>query len=131
MAEYAFNRITGALNSQKRAVNGSRVLILGVSYKPNVSDLRESPSLKILELLVDAGAEVSYHDPHVPHLPDKGLSSVKLTREELAQADCVVIATNHEALDLHLAVKFSKQIIDFRNAVRQEFGKMPTNVEVL
>jgi UDP-N-acetyl-D-glucosamine dehydrogenase len=131
MAEYAFNRITGALNSQKRAVNGSRVLILGVSYKPNVSDLRESPSLRILELLIDAGAEVSYHDPHVPHLPEKGLSSVKLSEEGLEQADCVVIATNHEALDLHLVVKFSRQIVDFRNAVRQEFGKMPANVEVL
>ena len=70
MPDYAFNRITGALNSQKRAVNGSRVLILGVSYKPNVSDLRESPSVRILELLIEAGAEVVYHDPHVPHLPD-------------------------------------------------------------
>ena len=131
MAEYAFNRITSALNSQKRAVNGSRVLILGVSYKPNVSDLRESPSLTILQLLIDAGAEVSYHDPLVPHLPDKGLSSVELTEEELAQADCVVIATNHDALDLQSVVRFSRQIVDFRNAVRYELGKMPANVVVL
>jgi len=87
--------------------------------------------LKILELLNDAGEEVSYHDPHLPHLPDKDLSSVKLTKEELVQADCVVIATNHEALDLHSTVKFSKQIVDLRNAVRNEFGKMPANVEVL
>jgi UDP-N-acetyl-D-glucosamine dehydrogenase len=131
MADYAFNRITGALNAQKRAVNGSRVLMLGVSYKPNVSDLRESPSLKILGLLVEAGAEVAYHDPHVPHLPDRGLSSVKLTKEELVRADCVVIATNHDALDLHLVVEFATKIVDFRNAVRYELGKMPDNVEVL
>ncbi|CAN5874283.1 nucleotide sugar dehydrogenase [soil metagenome] len=131
MPDYAFNRITGALNSQKRAVNGSRVLMLGVSYKPNVSDLRESPSLKILGLLVEAGAEVAYHDPHVPHLPDRGLSSVKLTKEELVRADCVVIATNHDALDLHTVVKFATKIVDFRNAVRYELGKMPDNVEVL
>jgi UDP-N-acetyl-D-glucosamine dehydrogenase len=131
MAHYAVNRITGALNSQKQAVSGSRILILGVSYKPNVSDLRESPSLKILRLLVEAGAEVSYHDPHVPHLPDRGLSSVDLTEEELARADCVVIATNHDALDLYSVVKFARKVVDFRNAVRYALGKIPANVEVL
>jgi UDP-N-acetyl-D-glucosamine dehydrogenase len=131
MADYAFSRITGALNSQKRAVNGSRVLILGVSYKPNVSDLRESPSLKILQLLVEAGAEVVYHDTHVPHLPDQGLSSVELTKEELVRADCVVIATNHDDLDLYSVVEYARKIVDFRNAVRYELGKMPANVEVL
>jgi UDP-N-acetyl-D-glucosamine dehydrogenase len=131
MASYAFTRITGALNSQKQAVSGSRILIIGVSYKPNVSDLRESPSLKILQLLIEAGAEVSYHDPHVPHLPDRDLSSVELTEEVLVRADCVVIATNHDALDLHSVVKFAKKIVDFRNAVRYAFGKIPANVEVL
>jgi UDP-N-acetyl-D-glucosamine dehydrogenase len=131
MPDYAFNRIAGALNSQKRAVNGSRVLILGVSYKPNVSDLRESPSLRILQLLIQAGAEVVYHDSHVPQLPDWGLSSVELSEEELVRADCVVIATNHDTLDLHSVVKFARKIVDFRNAVRYELGKMPANVEVL
>ena len=131
MAPYAFTRIAGALNSQKQAVSGSRILIIGVSYKPNVSDLRESPSLKILQLLIEAGAEVSYHDPHVPHLPDRDLSSVELTEEVLVRADCVVIATNHDALDLHSVVKFAKKIVDFRNAVRYAFGKIPANVEVL
>jgi len=131
MADYAFNRIAGALNSQKRAVNGSRVLILGVSYKPNVSDLRESPSLRILQLLIEAGAEVAYHDSHVPHLPDRGLSSVELSKEELVRADCVVIATNHDTLDLHAVVKFARKIVDFRNAVRYQLGKIPANVDVL
>jgi len=131
MAPYAFTRIAGALNSQKQAVSGSRILLIGVSYKPNVSDLRESPSLKILQLLIEAGAEVSYHDPHVPHLPDRDLSSVELTEEVLVRADCVVIATNHDALDLHSVVKFAKKIVDFRNAVRYAFGKIPANVEVL
>jgi UDP-N-acetyl-D-glucosamine dehydrogenase len=131
MADYAFNRIVAALNSQKRAVNGSRVLILGVSYKPNVSDLRESPSLRILQLLIEAGAEVVYHDSHVPHLPDRGLSSVELSKAELVRADCVVVATNHDTLDLHAVVKFARKIVDFRNAVRYQLGKIPANVEVL
>jgi UDP-N-acetyl-D-glucosamine dehydrogenase len=131
MADYAFNRITAALNFQKQAVNGSRVLILGVSYKPNVSDLRESPSLKILQLLVEAGAEVVYHDPHVPHLPDQGLSSVELTKAELVRADCVVISTDHDALDLYAVVEYARKVVDLRNAVRNELGKAPENVEVL
>src|SRR5829696_616653 len=115
MADYAFNRITGALNAQKQAVNGARVLILGVSYKPNVSDLRESPSLRILQLLINAGAEVVYHDPHVPNLPDQGLTSVELTKAELVRADCVVISTNHDDLDLYSVVEYARKILDFRN----------------
>ena len=131
MVHYAFNRIASALNSHKKAVNRSRVLVLGMSYKPNVSDLRESPSVKILKLLAEEGAEVSYHDPHVPHLPDLGLSSTELTEEELVQADCVVIATHHDAMDLRLVAKSAKKVVDLRNAVRYELGTAPPNVEVL
>jgi UDP-N-acetyl-D-glucosamine dehydrogenase len=131
MVHHAFTRISSALNSHKKAVNRSRILILGVSYKPNVSDLRESPSIKILELLAEAGADVSYHDPHVPHLPDLGLSSMELTEEALVQADCVVIATHHDAFDLRLVTKSAKKVVDLRNAVRLELGTAPANVEVL
>jgi len=140
MPHYAFSRIANVLNSQKRPVSGSRILMLGVSYKPNVSDLRESPSLRIMQLLAEAGAEVSYHDPHVPHLPNGdlvpslpngGLSSAELTEEELARADCVVIGTHHDDLDLRLVVKSAKKVVDLRNAVRYDLGEAPANVEVL
>ena len=131
MPSYVVRRIATALNSQKRAINGSRILILGVSYKPNVRDLRESPSLRIMQLLAEAGAEVLYHDPHVPYLPNGGLSSAELTEEELARADCVVIATYHDALDLRSVVKSAKKVVDLRNAVRYELGEAPANVEVL
>lgn len=132
MPYYAAGRISSALNSGKKAVNGSRVLLLGVSYKPNVGDLRESPSLKILELLEGAGAVVAYHDPHVPKLPSYGLSSADLTEDELAQADCVVIATDHDAVDLDLVVRSSARVLDLRNAVRKRLGgPLPAHVEVL
>lgn len=140
MPDYAVRRIATALNSEKQAISGSRILILGVSYKPNVSDLRESPSLKIMRLLAEAGADISYHDPHVPSLskrdlgigiPNDGLASAKLTQQALAQVDCVVIATHHAALDLRLVVNSAKKVVDLRNAVRYELGEVPANVEVL
>ena len=131
MPYYAFSRITAALNSHKRPLNGSRVLLLGMSYKPNVGDLRESPSLKILELLMDSGAEVAYHDPHVPQLTDHNLDSVGLNEEEISLADCVVIATDHDAVDLCLVVHTAPKVVDLRNAVRRRLGELPANVDVL
>ncbi len=131
MPYYAFNRITDALNSERKPVKGSRVLLLGMSYKPNVGDLRESPSLKILTLLRDSGAETTYHDPHLPNLPEHKLSSVELTKERLAQSDCVVIATDHDAVDLRLVVDLAPKVVDLRNAVRKRLGELPANVEVL
>lgn len=132
MPYYAMSRIAAALNSEKKPVNGSRVLVLGVSYKPDVGDLRESPSLKILELLADSGAEVVYHDPYVPVLQEFKLSSLELTPEEVEGSDCVVLATDHKAVDLEPVVAFSSKVVDLRNAVRQRLGgPLPTNVEVL
>ena len=132
MPYYAVGRIASALNSEKKPVNGSRVLVLGVSYKPDVGDLRESPSLKILELLAGNGAEVVYHDPHVPALPDHKLSSVELTDAEIEKADCVVIATDHKSVDLEPVVSLTSRVVDLRNAVRQRLGSpLPNNVEVL
>lgn len=132
MPYYAASRISASLNARKKPVNGSRVLLLGMSYKPNVGDLRESPSIKILELLTDSGAEVVYHDPHVPDLPVHELSSVDLTEEELSRADCVIVATDHDAVNLETVVRSSASIVDLRNAVRKRLGgPLPANVEVL
>lgn len=131
MPHYAFSKITAALNLQGRAVNGSKILLLGVSYKPNVGDLRESPSIKIFDLLVSSGARVAYHDPHVPHLEEKQLSSVELNPRELKGTNCVVIATDHDAVDLRLITDHAPRVVDLRNAVRRRLGELPANVDVL
>ncbi|WP_047864311.1 nucleotide sugar dehydrogenase [Rubrobacter aplysinae] len=135
MPYYAESRVTSALNAEKKPVNGSRILMLGVSYKPNVGDLRESPSLKILELLARDGADVAYHDPYVPELPDNGLESVELTEGQIEEADCVVIATDHKVVDLEPVVARASKIVDLRNAVRNRLGAHSLedleNVEIL
>ena len=131
MPYYAVGRVASALNANKQPVNGSRVLLLGMSYKPNVGDLRESPSLTILELLREVGAEVVYHDPYIPHLPDRELSSVELTAYEIRRANCVVIGTDHDAVDLQTVVDSASLVVDLRNAVRKRLGRLPGNVEVL
>ena len=115
----------------KKPVNDSRGLVLGVSYKPNSSDLRESPSLKILELLEAAGADTAYHDPHVPRLPGRTSLSVTPTEEEFGRADCVVIATDHDAVDLVPVVTHAAKVVDLRDAVRRRLGYLPENVDVL
>ena len=131
MPYYAVSRVASALNGDKQSVNGSRILLLGVSYKPNVADLRGSPALTILELLREAGAEVAYHDPHVPYLPDSKLSSVELSPQEIQKADCVVIVTDHDAVEIEGALDEATTVIDLRNAFRRKSGRLPDNVEVL
>jgi len=117
-------------------MRGARILLLGMAYKADVGDLRESPSLKLLDLLRADGAHVSYHDPHVTSLPGAGLASVSLDAETLRSADCVVIATAHAAIDLGLVVRHASLVLDLRNAVRQRLagraaGDLPENVVVL
>lgn len=132
MPYHAFGKVSAALNDEKKPVKGSRVLILGVGYKPGVGDLRESPALKILELLEKSGAEVAYHDPYVPELRRYGLSSVELTRREIESVDCVVIATDHPTVGLRPVVESAAKVVDLRNAVRKKLGPdLPHNVEVL
>ena len=131
MPYYAFSKVTAALNYQRKPVNGSRVLLLGVSYKPNVSDTRESPAIKLLGLLASSGASVVYHDPHVPDLPDNKLSSVDLSARELEESDCVVIVTDHDALDYRFVTDHAPRVVDLRNAVREKLGELPDNVDVL
>jgi UDP-N-acetyl-D-glucosamine dehydrogenase len=113
MPYFCVDRISRALNDQAKPVKGSRVAIVGVSYKPGVGDLRESPALKILRLLREGGAEVSYHDDFVPELPDFGLRS-----EWPEDADCVAIVTAHPGLDLQRLVEEAPLVVDFRGVTR-------------
>jgi len=118
---FVVQRIMEALNSQAKPLKGSRILVLGASYKPNVGDVRESPAIRIMELLQRGGAEVRYNDPWVSRIPRMrhstvSLASVELTDAELRDADCVVIATNHDAYDYDHIVRNAKLIVDTRNA---------------
>ena len=114
MPYFCRSLISQALNhGRELSLKGSKVLILGVAYKPNVRDTRESPALKLIELLRNAGAEVAYHDPFVPELAEQGLSSVAL---DPAEHDCVVIVTAHSAIDYEQVVEQAPLVVDLRNA---------------
>jgi UDP-N-acetyl-D-glucosamine dehydrogenase len=114
MPYFCRSLISQALNhGAQRSLSGSKVLVLGVSYKANVSDTRESPALKLIELLRNAGAEVAYHDPHVLELPEQGLASQPL---EPAGYDCVTIVTAHGSIDYERLVDDAKLVVDLRNA---------------
>jgi len=115
MPYFCLEKITRALNSRKKAVKGSRVQLVGVSYKADVGDLRESPALKLIELLRDEGANVSYHDPHIAELPEHGLSSVDL-EGSVPKADCIAIVTAHSGIDYAELAERAKLVVDFRNA---------------
>jgi UDP-N-acetyl-D-glucosamine dehydrogenase len=114
---FCVERIERALNDAGKPVNGSRILIVGASYKPEVGDTRESPALKIMRLLGELGAELSYHDPHVPELRDQGLRSVAL-EEDAAAADLVAIVTAHPGIDYERLVADAQLVIDFRGVTR-------------
>lgn len=121
MPAFVVQKVMDALNDRGRSLRGSRVLILGISYKKDLDDTRESPSLKVVELLQRKGAEVSYHDPYVPALArsrryDLGLQSQPLTRETLAGVDVVVITTDHTDVDYDLVVEAAPLVVDTRNA---------------
>lgn len=120
MPEFVVDKVVNALNADRKAVNGSRILVLGVAYKANVSDVRESPALDIIGLLQNLGGKVEYHDPHVPVLQDHGLSmtSVGMDADKLAAADCVIVATTHERIDFTQVGKHAKVIVDTRNAMK-------------
>lgn len=120
MPEFVVDKIVRALNDDRKAVNGSRILVLGVAYKANVSDVRESPALDIIGLLQNLNSNVEYHDPHVAILEDHGLSmkSVPLAVAQVENADCVVIATRHSDMDLAMVGEKAKLIIDCRNAMK-------------
>ena len=120
-------KITYALNLHKKAVNNSRILFLGVSYKPDIDDPRESPALEIMDICHHKGAKVLYHDPHVPRVDTQRglhLTSRPLTKELLAGVDCVVITTNHRCFDYGFIVEHSPLVVDLRNAVLEKHEKV-------
>jgi UDP-N-acetyl-D-glucosamine dehydrogenase len=119
MPVYVVNRIVEALNDDTKSVRNSKIAVLGVAYKRDVDDLRESPALDIIQLLQEKGANVSYHDPYVPSMRlehDRVLHCTELTPDWLRTADCVVIVTDHTSFDWQWMVDHSKLIVDTRNA---------------
>jgi UDP-N-acetyl-D-glucosamine dehydrogenase len=120
MPRFVVNKVQDGLNHHRRSVAGSRILVLGVAYKRDIDDVRESPALDVIRLLAERGAEIRYHDPYVPVLDEDGVrrTSVELTDEELAAADCVVITTDHGVIDYERVVRLARLVVDTRNATR-------------
>jgi UDP-N-acetyl-D-glucosamine dehydrogenase len=121
---YVVERTMDFLNQKRKTLKGSKVLILGAAYKKNVDDMRESPSLKLIEILRERGAEVDYSDPFVPVLPKTrkykfDMNSVELTKENIKKYDVVLLSTDHDDFDYKLISEHAQLIVDTRNA----FGK--------
>jgi UDP-N-acetyl-D-glucosamine dehydrogenase len=129
MPEWVVGKIADALNQRSKPVRGSRILVLGIAYKKNLDDMRESPAVALMELLRDRGAEIAYSDPHVPVFPKLRehtfeLKGVQLTAQVLAGFDCVVIATNHDAFDYGLVKKHAPLIVDTRGVYLEPFSNL-------
>jgi UDP-N-acetyl-D-glucosamine dehydrogenase len=125
MPAYVLGKISDALNQARKPLNGSRILVLGVAYKADVGDTRDSPALDLIHLLRDKGAAVSYHDPHVPRVtlpssgePGQAITRVDLDLATLRQADCVVITTAHSSYDWSWVLANSQLVVDTRNATQ-------------
>ncbi len=129
MPRYALGKIQDALNLHRKPLNGSRVLVLGVAYKPDIDDLRESPALDIIHLLQEKGADVVYHDPFIPQLNHDNLALVSVTDllPEVRKADCVAIITNHSDYDYPTILASAQLVVDTRNALGQA-GKVSPKV---
>jgi len=122
MPHYMYIKIATALNRQKKAVNGSKILFLGVAYKPNIDDERESPALDIIDKVLLKGGIVSYHDPFIDKITTgkrNCFESVEYTPAALQEADCVVITTNHAAFDAEFIKRNSKLVVDLRNVIKE------------
>ena len=127
MPYFCRSLVSQALNhARQRSLSGSRILVLGVAYKPDISDMRESPAIKLIHLLQNAGSDVSYHDPHVPELEENGLKLTSVPLEP-AEYDCVVIVTDHGSIDYEQLVEDAKLVVDLRNATRRN-GKRSDKV---
>lgn len=124
MPEYVIHRLSEFLNEQSKPIRGSKICILGMAYKKDVDDPRESPSFVLAELLLERGAELSYHDPYIPTLPAMrhhelpAMSSQDLTPEFLKSLDCVLISTDHTGVDYDLVAQHASLVVDTRNATR-------------
>jgi UDP-N-acetyl-D-glucosamine dehydrogenase len=129
---YVINKVIQALNGENKSLKDAKILVLGVAYKKDIDDVRESPALKIIELLRQRGANITYHDPYIPVIEPHGgsnihLECVELSDDTLEKADCVLILTDHSSLDYEQVVSRSKLIVDTRNAtknVKQEREKI-------
>lgn len=133
MPRYVIDRLSEFLNEVGKPIRGSKICILGMAYKKNVDDARESPSFKLAELLIHRGAILTYSDPHIPKMKASrshslpAMQSVELTPEFLESQDCVLIATDHDAFDYELVVRHAKLIVDTRNAT-QRVKQLSSNV---
>ncbi len=122
MPEYVVSKIADALNQEGKSLKNARILIMGVAYKKDTDDIRESPGVEIIDILKNKGAEVDYHDPHIPafsgmrRYPHLAMKRVELTEATLKQYDCAVVITNHSVYDYTWIVKNSKLVVDTRNA---------------
>jgi UDP-N-acetyl-D-glucosamine dehydrogenase len=125
MPYHVVDAVASSLNGHKKSLNGSKLLILGVAYKKDVDDLRESPSLKIMQLLQQRGAQIDYNDPYFPqmhkmrHFNFENMKSVAISKDSLARYDAAIIATDHSSYDYHAIVDGSKLVVDTRNATRR------------
>ncbi len=120
MPNFVLGKVADALNAHKKSVNGSKILVIGVAYKKDVSDVRESPAVDIIEMLETKGADVKYHDPYVPLLQHdaRKMRSVPLTGENLRGADCTLIITDHSNIDYRYVVDHARCVVDTRNATK-------------
>jgi UDP-N-acetyl-D-glucosamine dehydrogenase len=121
MPYWVIRKLMDALNDRGKSLKGSKILVLGAAYKKDIDDPRESPSFKLMEILIDKGAEVDYNDPFIPELPSMRMydvkgKSVELTEENLAKYDCVLVSTDHSVYEFDFIVKHAKLVIDTRNA---------------
>ena len=117
MPYFCVEKLHRALNTRGKSLNGAKVLVLGVAYKADIDDLRESPALKVIRLLREHGADVDYHDPYCARLPEFDLESIDLEEyRRVAGYDAVVIVTAHSALDYRTIVHEADLVVDFRNA---------------
>lgn len=125
MPQWVVGKVMDALNEQEKSVKGSKILVLGLAYKKNIDDTRESPAVEIMALLQEKGAEVAYSDPHVPVFPNKrdyhfDLSSVPLTPKSVGQFDCLILAAEHDAFDYQLLKQYAKIIVDTRGLYKAD-----------
>jgi UDP-N-acetyl-D-glucosamine dehydrogenase len=124
MPEYVVDKISQALNEHRKPLKGSRVLLIGVAYKRDIDDVRESPALDVMRLLEERGADVAFHDPFVAEVREDGRTrgSVPLSQVSLAESDAVVIVTDHSAIDYQMIVDHAPLVVDSRNATRNTHG---------
>ncbi|MCS7201942.1 MAG: nucleotide sugar dehydrogenase [Dictyoglomus sp.] len=138
MPKYIVHLVMEALNKHKKALNGSKIFVIGVAYKPNIADPRESPALKIIPLLEKLGGEVKYHDPFIPEvkIEDKGKKlrlkkSCELNKDVISESDCVLILTDHDNIDYKQIFENAKLIVDTRNALRKRGIVVDKRVTIL